>query len=347
MRYGAIAVIALGASLTSAAQTTAYQDADSHSSLYLMNAKANLVYNVSDSKFTIGYLHEPNTRIDHSVSDLTKLRDFYQTDLDNSNKTSLPPNASPAQKDAYEKGKVFDGAEIGALNDQIEKAKKTGPDYLGKTEWGLSFSAKPSTDLGGQLFQNSNSPASVTGGGSIGIHGIKAGPPVLIAEETQQGKPPLVQDDSFFVFCDFTRSTFDAVPTSSATVTTQHFNGFDILPTYNAHLSHNGWDFLVGVSGGVNRTNNSGDLKKVMINTTNAQSGTISVVTQQSAYMGTYTASIGVPIYSNFVVIPAKAEWLRSISSSGPTLCRRMAMEKVVSGFSSLNPKNRRMFWAE
>ena len=41
-------------------QTTAYQDASGNSSIYLANAKANITYNVSDSKFTIGYLFEPS-----------------------------------------------------------------------------------------------------------------------------------------------------------------------------------------------------------------------------------------------------------------------------------------------
>jgi hypothetical protein len=67
---------------------------------------------------------------------------------------------------------------------------------------------------------------------------------------------------------------------------------------------------LIGVSAGVNRTNNSGDLKKVMINTTDSQSGSVSIVSQQNAYMGTYKVSTGVPIYSDLAIIPAKLEWL-------------------------------------
>jgi len=41
------------------AQTTAYQSADGLSSVYIQNAKSNLTYNVSDTKFDIGFLHEP------------------------------------------------------------------------------------------------------------------------------------------------------------------------------------------------------------------------------------------------------------------------------------------------
>lgn len=40
------------------AQTTAYQAADGTSSIYLANAKANLVLNVSNASFNAGYLHE-------------------------------------------------------------------------------------------------------------------------------------------------------------------------------------------------------------------------------------------------------------------------------------------------
>jgi hypothetical protein len=41
------------------AQTSAYQTADGTTSIFLHNANANLVFNVTDAKFDIGYLHEP------------------------------------------------------------------------------------------------------------------------------------------------------------------------------------------------------------------------------------------------------------------------------------------------
>src|SRR5579872_6884187 len=40
------------------AQTSAYQTADSTTSIFLQNSAANIIYNVSDNKFDIGYLHE-------------------------------------------------------------------------------------------------------------------------------------------------------------------------------------------------------------------------------------------------------------------------------------------------
>jgi hypothetical protein len=40
------------------AQTAAYQAADGTSSIFLANAKANLVFNVSNAQFSAGYLHE-------------------------------------------------------------------------------------------------------------------------------------------------------------------------------------------------------------------------------------------------------------------------------------------------
>jgi hypothetical protein len=39
-------------------QTSAYQSADGNTSIFLDNAKANLIFNVSDTKFDLGYLHE-------------------------------------------------------------------------------------------------------------------------------------------------------------------------------------------------------------------------------------------------------------------------------------------------
>jgi hypothetical protein len=41
------------------AQTSAYQSTDSNSSILLFNQSANAVFNVTDSKFTVGYLYEP------------------------------------------------------------------------------------------------------------------------------------------------------------------------------------------------------------------------------------------------------------------------------------------------
>jgi len=39
-------------------QTSAYQSAEGNTSIFLDNAKANMVFNVSDTKFDLGYLHE-------------------------------------------------------------------------------------------------------------------------------------------------------------------------------------------------------------------------------------------------------------------------------------------------
>lgn len=43
---------------TLCAQTSAYQSADGNTSLYLANAKASLIFNVSNTTFDLGYLHE-------------------------------------------------------------------------------------------------------------------------------------------------------------------------------------------------------------------------------------------------------------------------------------------------
>jgi hypothetical protein len=51
-------ISSLMASVSVFAQTSAYQSSDSNTSIFLDNAKANILFNVSDSKFDIGYLHE-------------------------------------------------------------------------------------------------------------------------------------------------------------------------------------------------------------------------------------------------------------------------------------------------
>lgn len=51
-------LIGFGLAVSASAQTSAYQSADSTTSIFLDNAKANVLFNVSDSKFDIGYLHE-------------------------------------------------------------------------------------------------------------------------------------------------------------------------------------------------------------------------------------------------------------------------------------------------
>jgi hypothetical protein len=82
------------------------------------------------------------------------------------------------------------------------------------------------------------------------------------------------------------------------------------MPTYNALVNIPDFSFLVGVSGGLNRTNNVSDLKKVEIDTTDSASGSVSVVSQTDAYLGAYNESVGVPIYSDFVFIPKKLPWI-------------------------------------
>ncbi len=58
LALGVGAALALAAAPALSAQTAAYQTADGTSSIYLANARANLVYNVSSTTFDVGYLHE-------------------------------------------------------------------------------------------------------------------------------------------------------------------------------------------------------------------------------------------------------------------------------------------------
>jgi hypothetical protein len=51
-------VLAVGVPCTLCAQTSAYQSADCNTSIFLANAKASLIFNVSSTQFDLGYLHE-------------------------------------------------------------------------------------------------------------------------------------------------------------------------------------------------------------------------------------------------------------------------------------------------
>jgi hypothetical protein len=255
-------------------QTSAYQDTDGNTSIYLQDAKTSLVYNVSDAKFTIGYLTEPVlTRQQNAAKKLEK---------------DLKDATTPATKTAA------DREENNKLVNELHDSK------WANSQVGLHFSGKPSTDLRGQILQSSSSPASVSGGAYYGVHGLG-----------DRFLPNLKSDDWLTVNFDYTRSTFNTVPTASASPISQHFNGFTVMPSWNIL-----WNFipgvtlLSGVSAGVNRTNNTGNLSKVEIDTTLVTSGSVSVVKQKDAYLGAYTASVGVPIYSDFAFIPRGANWL-------------------------------------
>jgi hypothetical protein len=272
-RRHAIAALLFNLGATLYCQTSAYQDANGDTSIYIANAKADATFNVSDSKFSVGYLYEPSAVRLANVADLQK---------------ALAAATSQTERDT--------------LNAQI-KTLKTARNCT-NCIYGAEFSGKPTTDLTNQIFQSSNSPASVTGGGSFGVHGVFA---PGIFQQTPNGH---LRDDWFLTNATYTRSTFDTVASSSATPVAQHFNGFSLMPTYNALLSIPGFSFLAGVSAGINRTNNSGNLKKVSIDTTEATSGSVTVVSESDAYLGTYRTSIGAPIYSDFVFIPKTVDWL-------------------------------------
>ena len=82
------------------------------------------------------------------------------------------------------------------------------------------------------------------------------------------------------------------------------------MPTWNLALQGPGFNYLLGFSSGVSETNNVSNLKKVSIETTESSNGTTSIVQSQDAYLGDYSTSVNVPIYSDFVFIPKHLEWL-------------------------------------
>lgn len=286
------------------AQTSAYQDSDGNTSIYIVNAKANLTYNVSDTKFTVGYLHEPSGARREKVADLQPKLDKTEVDIFKAQKV-----VSDAHDKSDQDAEAVAKAKLSLLEDQksnyqseIDRAKEKH--RCMRCEYGVNFSGKPSADLATQIFKNGNSPASVGGGGSFGWHGVGV-------KDIFDANPKDVLTDAWVLInFTYTKSTFDTIPASATTAITQHFNGFTFLPVYNALLNIPHFNLLTGFGAGVNRTNNVSDLTKVSVTTSSAQSGLVNVVQQKDAYQGTYTTGIGVPIYSDFVFIPKFANWL-------------------------------------
>jgi hypothetical protein len=239
LALGLLAALALCLAAVPAlhAQTAAYQAAGGTSSIYLANAKANLVYNISSTTFDVGYLHE-----------------------------------------------------------------EAGPSW----EYGFSFTGKPASDLTTQLFQAGSAPPAIGGGVSFGHHHIFS-PSLANLNPSSPWR-----DDWAIVNVTYTGSSFYTVPNATTTaVVKQQFNGFTVLPTYNAFLNAPGMNVLLGVAAGVNRTSNISSLTSVTVNTPVVQSGSgAAVVQQQSAYLGAFSTSIGVPLYSDLVLIPKKLPWM-------------------------------------
>jgi hypothetical protein len=263
------------------AQKSVYQDADGNTSIYLLNANGNLTFNVSDTKFDIGIVHEPAGEVG---AELAAARDFLKILKAKTNPSATPEQLKSAQK---------------AVEDAENQHKsKTCHTCI----YGVEFSGKPSTDLANQLFQSGNSPASISGGGSFGFHGLI----------THHGPitDSALEDDWLLVNMTYTRSTFNTITAATTTPTAQHFNGFSVMPTMNLAFDISGFNFILGTAVGVSETNNVGDLKKVSVSTTDAQSGTVAVVESKDAYLGDYATAINVPIYSDFIFIPHHLEWL-------------------------------------
>src|ERR1035441_2108422 len=59
MRRLMCVALLVGATGVLSAQQSAYQDANGNSSIYLMKGNGNFTYNVSDSKFSVGFIRIP------------------------------------------------------------------------------------------------------------------------------------------------------------------------------------------------------------------------------------------------------------------------------------------------
>jgi hypothetical protein len=243
MKVMLLLMLLIGTSRLSIAQQSAYQDADGNSSIYFLAGGANLSFNVSSTKFSVGVLH-------------------------------MPDGQSPTLQ------------------------------WKERGIYGINFSGKPSTDLANQIFQSGNSPASIGGGGVLGLHRLFA--PL----GKNQNDNTVFTDDWFLVNVGYSKSTFNTVPSNSTSLTAQHFDGFSLMPTYNCSFSLPGLTMIFGASAGVSRVNNAAQLSKVSISTTESQTGNVSVVQSKDAYLGTYREGYNVPVHSDFVFVPTKLEWV-------------------------------------
>lgn len=239
-----LSLIAFAAALSATgwAQTSAYQSADGNTSIFVGNAKASLIFNVSDASFDGGYLHEG----------------------------------------AYK-----------------------------SLEYGFDFTGKPSSSLSGQIFQTGSTPPAFGASGSIGRHAIWS---KRLKDQTDTTR---LRDDWGLIRFTYTKSTFTTVESSSAEPVKQHFNGYRVMPSYNALLSlwgDNGIGLFLGAAAGVQGTNNASQMKQVTITTPVLQSATgiapYQVVTQTTGYLGTYQTQGWAPVYSDAVLIPKKASWI-------------------------------------
>lgn len=221
------------------AQTSAYQSADGNTSIFLANAKANLIFNVSNTQFDAGYLHE--------------------------------------------------GA---------------GKSWL----YGFDVTGKPSSDYG-TLFQKGKTPPAAGGSASIGYHRP------FSPDIDDQKKDGHLRDDWVLLQVTYTRSLFETAANSTTAPVKRTFDRYRVLAAYDALINIPGVTWLQGVAAGVERNNNLDRLQQAVISTPLAASvpGIAPfTVTQQasSGYFGDYRQSIGVPLYSDSVLIPKKVPWV-------------------------------------
>lgn len=235
---GAIAVT-IGVPGALWAQTSAYQSADGNTSIFLDNAKASLIFNVSDTRFTLGYLHEGSGR---------------------------------------------------------------------SLMYGFEATGKPSSNLTTQVFQKGGSPPALGGSASFGIHSPFAGA-IL-----HQSPSRHLRDDWALLHFTYTRSTFSTVANSSTEPQKQHFDGYRLLPVYDALINAPGAGLLLGVAAGIERTNNVAQLKAAAIVTPSLQSAAgispFEAAQQTSGYVGIYKNLIGAPIYTDAIWIPKALPWI-------------------------------------
>lgn len=223
------------------AQTSAYQTADSNTSIFLTNANANLIFNVSDSRFTVGYLHE-------------------------------------------------------------EAGRRT-------VLFGFDLTGTPSASLATQLFQKGPNPPALGGAASIGLHSMFALDP---ADQSPDGH---LRDDWALIQFTYSRSSFNLTNDPNSQPQQVHFDEYKVLAVYNALVNAPHVGLLLGGAVGVHRTNNLNDLEAVTINTPVLQSSAgvspaFQAVRQDNGYFGDYETGIGIPIYTDVVIIPKRSSWI-------------------------------------
>ena len=175
--------------------------------------------------------------------------------------------------------------------------------------YGGDVFGKPATSLSKELFQKGSQPPQVGGDFSIGVHGLFSKP-----IEHQDLKHDL-RDDWLLFQLTYSRSSLTTVTDDLTAPQKRTLDNYKAMAIWNGVVgTDSAGSFLIGLGAGVQRKDNSDNLKPVQITTPVLQSATgvssFQAINQTSGYLGQYKKLMGAPIYSDFVYVPKWTNWL-------------------------------------